>query len=309
LKPAKETPLTALRMASVLAEAGLPPGVFNVLPGFGADAGAALAGDPRVNHISFTGSIATGVQVMRQAAQNVVPVTLELGGKSPHVIFADADLEQALECVVKAMFTNAGQVCFAATRLLVQDKVYDAFVERCVARTKKIRVGPGRQNPDMGPLISREHRQRVMEYIALGQREGGEVLSGGRQPSDPACQRGYFLEPTLIAGLSHRSRVCQEEIFGPVLALLRFSSIEEAVRLANDTEYGLSAGVWTSNINCALRMAAEIKAGQIFINNYGSASVAAPFGGCKRSGFGRERGVEAMQHYTQVKSVAIRIRS
>jgi acyl-CoA reductase-like NAD-dependent aldehyde dehydrogenase len=309
LKPAEETPLTALRMATVLAEAGVPPGVFNVLPGFGSDAGAALTADPRINHISFTGSVETGIRVMQQAARNVVPVTLELGGKSPHVIFADADLDQALESVVKAMFTNAGQVCFAATRLFVQDKIYDAFVERCIARTKKIRVGPGRQNPDMGPLISERQRQSVMNYIALGQEEGGEVLLGGRRPSDAACQRGYFLEPTLMSGTSNQSRVCQEEIFGPVLTILRFSSTEEAIRLANDTEYGLAAGVWTTNINCALRMAAEIKAGQVFINNYAGGSVATPFGGCKRSGFGRERGVEAMQHYTQVKSVVIRIRS
>jgi aldehyde dehydrogenase (NAD+) len=309
LKPAKQTPLTALRMASLLAEAGLPAGVFNVLPGFGVDAGTALAGHPLINHISFTGSVETGVRVMQQAAKNVVPVTLELGGKSPHIIFADADLDHAVECVVKTMFTNAGQTCFAATRLLVQDKIHDAFVERCIARTKQIRIGPGRQNPDMGPLISEEHRRRVMEYIALGEQEGGRVLLGGAVPRDAACQRGYFLEPTLIAAKTNRSRLCQEEIFGPVLAVLQFSSMEEAIRLANDTEYGLAAGVWTSNIHCALRMAAEIKAGQVFINNYAGGSVASPFGGCKRSGFGRERGVEAMQHYTQVKSVVIRIRS
>jgi aldehyde dehydrogenase (NAD+) len=309
LKPAEETPLTALRMASLLAEAGLPAGVFNVLPGFGPDAGAALAGHPRVNHVSFTGSFETGVAVMQQAARNAVPVTLELGGKSPLVIFADADLEPALECVIKAMFTNAGQVCFAATRLLVQDKIYDDFVQRCVARVKKIRVGPGRQNPDMGPLISQNHRQRVMQYIETGEKEGGKLLSGGRVPSDPSCQRGFFLEPTLFAGMTNQSRICQEEIFGPVLSILRFSTMDEAIRLANDTQYGLAAGVWTSNVNCAHRMAAEIKAGQVFINDYGSSPVASPFGGCKRSGFGRERGVEAMQHYTQVKSVLLRIRS
>jgi acyl-CoA reductase-like NAD-dependent aldehyde dehydrogenase len=309
LKPAEETPLTALRMASVLAEAGLPAGVFNVIPGFGPDAGAPLAGHRDVNHISFTGSFETGVAVMQAAARNAVPVTLELGGKSPLIIFADADLDPALECVIKAMFTNAGQVCFAATRLLVQDKVYDAFVQRCIERVKKIRIGPGRLDPDMGPLISQNHRRRVMDYVEAGEKEGGKILAGGRIPADPVCQRGYFLEPTLFAGMSNQSRLCQEEIFGPVLSILRFSSVDEAIRMANDTQYGLAAGVWTKDVNCAHRMAAEIKAGQVFINDYGSSSVASPFGGYKRSGFGRERGVEAMQHYTQVKSVLFRIRS
>jgi len=309
LKPAKETPLTALRMASLLAEAGLPAGVFNVLPGFGADVGVALAGNAGVNHVSFTGSFETGVAVMQQAARNAVPVTLELGGKAPLIIFADANLDLALECAIKAMFTNAGQVCFAATRLLVQDKIYDGFVQRFVERVKRIHVGPGIENPDMGPLISHQHRQRVMQYIAVGEDEGGEILSGGRVPSDPSCQRGFFLEPTVFAGMSHQSRICQEEIFGPVLTILRFSSPDEAIRLANDTPYGLTAGVWTTNVDCAHRMAVEIKAGQIFINDYAGGSVASPFGGCKRSGFGRERGVEAMQNYTQVKSVLLRIRS
>jgi acyl-CoA reductase-like NAD-dependent aldehyde dehydrogenase len=309
LKPAEETPLTALRMAALLAEAGLPAGAFNVVAGFGAEAGAALAGHPCINHVSFTGSVETGISVMQSAAKNVVPVTLELGGKSPHIIFADADLEPALECVVKAMFTNAGQVCFAATRLLVQDKIYDDFVQRCVERTRKIRVGPGLQNPDMGPLISEEQRRRVVGYIELGQSEGGTILTGGKTPSDPACQRGYFLEPTIVAGVSNRAKICQEEIFGPVLTVHRFSSIDDAIRLANDTDYGLAAGVWTTNVNCAHRMAAEIKAGQVFINDYAGGSVASPFGGYKRSGFGRERGVEAMQHYTQIKSVHLRLRT
>ncbi len=309
LKPAEETPLTALRMGPLLAEAGFPAGVYNVVPGFGDDAGAALAGHPSINHLSFTGSVATGISVMQQAARNVVPVTLELGGKSPHIIFADADLEAALESVVKAAFANAGQVCFAGTRLLIQDGIHDDFVARCIERTTRVRVGPGLHDPDMGPLISAGQRERVLDYIELGRREGGEVLTGGKIPTDPACGRGYFLEPTLLGGISNQSRICQEEIFGPVLAVLRFSTPDDAVRLANESEFGLSAGVWTSNLDCAHRMAAQIKAGQIYINNYAGAPVASPFGGCKRSGFGRERGVEAMQHYTQVKSVIVRLKN
>lgn len=308
LKPAEETPLTALRMGPLLSEAGLPPGVLNVIPGFGEEAGAALASHPEVNHISFTGSVETGIEVMQQAARNVVPVTLELGGKSPNIVFADADLDAAIEGTMKAAFGNAGQVCCAGSRLLLEDNIYDDFVDRCVKRAKQIRVGPGLDDPDMGPLISEQQRQRVLGYVELGQNAGGRVLTGAQAPANPACQHGYFLEPTLIDGVSNTSRVAQEEIFGPVLTVLRFRTMEEATRLANESPYGLVAGVWTSNLDRAHRLAAQIQAGQVYINDFFSGSVASPFGGYKRSGFGRERGVEALQHYTQTKSVSIRLR-
>ncbi|PYU35696.1 MAG: aldehyde dehydrogenase [Acidobacteria bacterium] len=308
LKPAEETPLTALRFAKVLAEAGAPPGVFNVVPGFGPEAGAALASHPRVNHISFTGSVATGVEVMKRAAQNVVPVTLELGGKSPNIVFADADLDQALEGTIKAIFTNAGQVCCAGSRLLLEDSLYERFLTRLVDRTGKIQVGPGIEDPDMGPLISEEHRQRVLGYIRVGQEEGAKLILGGKAPVEPNCQGGYFLEPTLLTEVSNWARVAREEIFGPVLAIFRFRTAEEAIHLANDNPYGLAAGVWTSNLDRAHKVAAQIQAGQVYINDFFNGSVASPFGGYKRSGFGRERGMEALWHYTQVKSVCIRLK-
>lgn len=306
LKPATQTPLSALCMAGLLADAGIPPGVFNVVCGSGSEVGTALASHPGINHLAFTGSYEAGVSVMKLAANNVVPVTLELGGKSPNLIFADADLDRAVDVVIKAMFTNAGQLCFAATRLLVEESIANSFVARCVERAERLRVGPGIEDPDMGPLISAAHRDRVMEYIQIGQQEGGRLLTGGTIPSTPACQGGYFLNPTVIDGTPPSSRVCQEEIFGPVLTVLRFSSTAEAIRLANDTEFGLAAGIWTNRLDRAHQVAAAIKAGQIFINDYFSGSAASPFGGYKRSGFGRERGVEVMNHYTQVKNVCIR---
>ncbi|MGH2397144.1 MAG: aldehyde dehydrogenase family protein, partial [bacterium] len=237
----------------------------------------------------------------------IVPVTLELGGKSPNIVFQDADLETALEGTIKAIFVNAGQVCCAGTRLLLENSIYERFVDRLIERTRRITVGPGLEDPDMGPLISETQRKRVMSYIELGLNEGGRLLLGGRIPDAAACHRGYFVEPTLIDGVSNTARVAQEEIFGPVLTILRFSTEEEATRLANESPFGLVAGVWTANLDRAHRMASKIDAGQIYINDFFSGAVASPFGGYKRSGFGRERGLEALQHYTQVKSVCARI--
>lgn len=307
LKPGDETPLTALRLGEIFAEAGLPAGVFNVVPGVGREAGAALAAHPGVQHIAFTGSVATGIEVMKSAANNVVPVVLELGGKSPNIVFADADLDLALEGAVRAIFANAGQVCCAGSRLLVEEKLMDRFVPRLIERTRQLRVGPGIDNPDMGPLIAERQRQRVLEYVELGRREGGEVLCGGKAPSDPACARGYFVEPTLIARVSNRARVAQEEIFGPVLTIIPFRTLDEAIAIANESEYGLVAGVWTNNLNIAHHCANRIQAGQVYVNDFFSGSIALPFGGYKRSGFGRERGVEALGHYSQIKSVCVRL--
>jgi aldehyde dehydrogenase (NAD+) len=307
LKPAEETPLTAIRLARVLSEAGLPDGVFNVVPGTGPEAGAALVDHPLVRHISFTGSVETGVHVMQQAARRVVPLTLELGGKSPNIVLSDADIDLALTGAIQAIFTNAGQVCCAGSRLLLEDTIYQEFVDQLIERARRLRIGPGLDDPDMGPLISEAHRQRVLGYIALGKQEGGTVLFGGHAPHHPACRSGYFVEPTLLAGVSNSARVAQEEIFGPVLTIFRFHTEEEAIRLANDTPYGLVAGVWTSNLSRAHTLAARLQAGQVYINDFFSGSVASPFGGYKQSGFGRERGVEALQHYTQVKSVCVRL--
>ncbi len=307
LKPASQTPLTALRLGPLFAEAGLPAGVFNVVTGGGTDAGTALVGHPGINHVAFTGSLATGIDVMKRAAENVVPVTLELGGKSPNIVFADADLPAALAGAVRAIFTNAGQVCLAGSRLLLHRPVYDRFVSDLIDRTRRIRLGPALSDPDMGPLISDAQRGTVREFVELGRSEGGRVLTGGGVPSDPACRRGFFFEPTLVE-TTNSSRLAREEIFGPVLAIIPFRDDDEAVTLANDNPYGLVAAVWTTDIDRALRLASSIQAGQVFINDYFSGSVACPFGGYKRSGIGRERGIEALSNYTQIKSVTVRLK-
>jgi aldehyde dehydrogenase (NAD+) len=308
LKPAEQAPLTALYIGRLLTEAGVPPGVFNVVAGFGSDAGAALASHPGINHISFTGSLEVGIEVMRRAAANVVPVTLELGGKSPNIVFADADLDAALAGVIKGIFTNAGQVCCAGARLLLETSIYDDFLTRLIRRTKEIRLGPGIGDPDMGPLISQKQRRAVLAYIDSARTDGAEVVLGGAIPNDPLCRDGYFVEPTLLHGVANTTRIAREEVFGPVLTILPFRSDEEAVRLANDSPYGLVAGMWTSDVSRAHLLARQLDAGQIYVNEFFSGSTAIPFGGIKKSGFGRERGLEAFQHYTQVKSVSMRLK-
>jgi acyl-CoA reductase-like NAD-dependent aldehyde dehydrogenase len=244
---------------------------------------------------------------MRRAAANVTPVTLELGGKSPNIVLADADLPAAVEGALKAGFSNAGQVCCAGSRLLVQERVRDEFLSRLTERVARLRVGPGMDDPDMGPLISQRQQRRVLDYIELGRSEGGTLLCGGAQPGGPGCEGGYFVSPTLIDGVANTARVAQEEIFGPVVTVHPFVTLDEAARLANESPYGLVAGVWTRDLDAAHRLAARIQAGQVYVNDFFSGSVASPFGGYKRSGFGRERGVEAMYNYTQVKSVCVRL--
>ncbi|MCG3127982.1 MAG: NAD/NADP-dependent betaine aldehyde dehydrogenase [Phycisphaerae bacterium] len=309
LKPAEETPLTALRLGPIFAQAGLPPGVFNVVSGFGPEAGAALAGHPRVNHIAFTGSVETGIRVMQAAARNVVPVTLELGGKSPNIVFADAAIDRAVAGAVKAIFSNAGQVCCAGSRLLLQRSIHDEFVARLADAARRLRVGPGIDDPDVGPLISRQQRDAVLDFIDAARNSGGVLRCGGGVPAAPECQRGWFVEPTIIVGLPPDHPCAREEIFGPVLCVLPFDDDAQAVALANDNPYGLVAGVWTRDLDRAHRVAAQLHAGQVYVNDFFIGTVACPFGGTKRSGFGRERGVEALQHYTQVKSVCIRLGS
>lgn len=309
LKPAEDTPLTALRLAELAIEAGIPKGVLNVVPGLGPEAGAALADHSQINHLSFTGSVETGIEVMRRAARNVIPVTLELGGKSPNIVFGDADLDLAVDGAMKAIFANAGQVCCAGSRLLLEETIYEPFVERLVQRTRSLRLGPGMNDPDMGPLISAAQQEKVLDYIAGGEAGGGEIVHGGGKPADPACRNGYFVEPTLIANVSATAPVACEEIFGPVLTIFRFATEDDAVRLANESPYGLVAGLWTSNLDRAHKLAAQLQVGQVYVNDFFSGSVASPFGGYKRSGFGRERGVEALHHYTQTKGVCLRLRS
>jgi acyl-CoA reductase-like NAD-dependent aldehyde dehydrogenase len=273
----------------------------------GPEAGAALASHPAINQVTFTGSVEVGVLVAKMAADNVVPVVMELGGKSPNVVFADADLDLTVKGVANAIFQNAGQTCSAGSRLLVQRAAHDGLVERLAEHTRGMRIGPGVSDPDLGPIISRKQLQTVEGYVKIGRSEGAEVVAGGGRPADAALEKGFYFEPTLLDRVSPDMRVAREEIFGPVLAITMFDELEEAAELANRTDYGLVAGVWTRDINKALALASRIKVGQVYVNTYGAGGgVELPFGGYKKSGYGREKGLEALASYTQVKNVCIK---
>jgi aldehyde dehydrogenase (NAD+) len=306
VKPAEQTSLTALRLGELFRSTGFPSGVYNVVTGYGSEAGEALTTHPGIDGITFTGSVETGRRVMRAAAVHIRPVVLELGGKSPHIIFADADLDLAAVEVIKGIYSNAGQICSAGSRLLVEERIREPLLERVLALSQRLRVGAGMSRPDMGPLVSAEHYERVTGYIDLGRREGARVLAGGGRPE--GLERGYFVAPTVFDQVSGDMRIAQEEIFGPVLAALAFRDEDEALAIANGTPYGLVAGIFTNDINRALRLAAGIRAGQIYVNEYFAGGEETPFGGTKQSGFGREKGLATLHSYTQIKNVAIRLR-
>lgn len=304
LKPAEDACLTALMFAQIAAEAGLPAGALNVVPGTGAMAGSALASHAGVNHISFTGSTAVGVAVQAAAANNIVPVTLELGGKSPQLVFNDADLEAALPFLLRAGVQNAGQTCSAGSRILVQRGVYQQVVDMLAAKFSQLRVGPAIDNLDLGPLISGQQKATVTRFIEQGKRSGLTLAAEGIIV-DGAPADGHYVAPVLFTDVSAEHDLAQQEIFGPVVVVIPFDTEEQAVAIANGASYGLVAGVWTSNGARQMRLAHSIKAGQVFINNYGAGGgVELPFGGVGRSGHGREKGFEALYGFTTVKTVA-----
>jgi aldehyde dehydrogenase (NAD+) len=307
VKPAEDTPMSTIELAKLALSVGVPPGVLNVVTGFGEEAGAALTEHPLVRKIAFTGSVDTGSLIMRTASERLIPLTLELGGKSANIVFDDADLDAVARSSWTAFTIKSGQVCSAGTRLLVQANIYDEVVERLVARAKTATVGPGIDNPDIGPLATRAQFEKVTGYLKLGLEEGARVAVGGGSPSDAGLQAGNFVEPTIFADVDNSMRIAQEEIFGPVLCAIRFEDEEEAIRLANDTPYGLAAGIWTSDVSRAHRVAGALDSGQVYINEYFAGGIETPFGGFKSSGFGREKGFEALRYYSQLKTVTLRI--
>ncbi len=305
LKPAEEACLTALAFARIAQEAGFPDGAVNVVPGLGDEAGAALTAHAGVQHLSFTGSVATGRLVQAAAAQNTIPVTLELGGKSPQIVFADADLDAALPFLVNAGIQNAGQTCSAASRILVERAVYDAVVARMAERYRALKVGPALADLDVGPLISKRQHETVSSYLALARETGLPIAAQGTVVAD-APSGGHYVAPTLVAQVPGGHRLAQEEIFGPVQVVIPFDGEAEALAVANGTAYGLVAGVWTRDGGRQLRIARGLKCGQVFVNNYGAGGgVELPFGGVRHSGHGREKGFEALYGFSTLKTVAI----
>lgn len=304
LKPAEQTPLSAIRLGELALEAGLPPGVLNIVTGFGETAGAALAAHPDVDKVAFTGSTEVGKLIVQAAAGNLKKVTLELGGKSPNIVFDDADLKQATAGAANAIFFNHGQCCCAGSRLFVEDKIFDKVVEGVSESAKKIKVGPG-MNADttMGPLVSEEQFRRVRGYMEAGLNEGAKAVVGGKTVGN----RGYFVEPTVLVNTKPTMKVVQEEIFGPVVTAMPFKSVDEIAAEANNTTYGLAAGIWTKDIAKAHSLANKLKAGTVWINCYNVFDAAMPFGGYKQSGWGREMGKEALELYTETKAVCVRI--
>jgi phenylacetaldehyde dehydrogenase len=304
LKPAEQTPLSALRLGELVMEAGFPEGVVNVVPGYGETAGAALAAHPDVDKVAFTGSTEVGKLIVHAAAGNLKKVTLELGGKSPNVVFKDADLDAAIPGAAGAIFFNHGQCCCAGSRLYVEKSVFDRVVEGVAEAAKKIKVGSGLDpETNMGPLVSEEQLNRVCGYLEAGFSEGAKAMAGGKKASD----RGYFVEPTVLVNTQEHMKVVKEEIFGPVVTAMPFSDPEEIVPRANDSQYGLAAAVWTRDIGKAHRTAERLRAGTVWINCYNVFDAAMPFGGYKQSGWGREMGHEVLNNYTQTKAVCTKI--
>jgi betaine-aldehyde dehydrogenase len=305
LKPAEQTPLTALEFAGYLADAGVPPGVVNIITGFGETAGAPLVKHPDVNKVAFTGSASVGKAIVKMAADTVKRVTLELGGKSPNIFFADADFEAAIDGALFGVFINQGEVCSAGSRILVDKKIYSKFVEAMAAKAKTIRLGPPlERETKMGPLVSKEQFDRVRSYQELGKKEA-KLASGGGRPA--ALSRGYYVEPTIFYDVENSARIAQEEIFGPVAAVIPFTDEAAAIRIANDTPYGLAAAVWSRDIFKAFRVVKALRAGIVWVNHMQPTYVEAPWGGYKQSGFGRELGPWGIEEYLETKQVHINL--
>ncbi len=308
MKPAEITPLSSLKIAELMSEAGMPDGVVNIVPGLGSVAGQYLAEHPGVAKIAFTGSTATGRRIVQASAGNLKKVQLELGGKGANIVFEDANLTAAINGSAWAMFHNQGQACIAGSRLILQESIADEFLEKYIALAKSIRVGnPMDPNTEMGPLTSAQHRDRVLSYVDVAREQGGEILSGGKAPVDESLRDGCYVEPTIVRPRSYKDRVAQEEVFGPFVTVLTFKDEAEALKIANGTDYGLGSGLWTNNLQRAHRLARDIYAGMVWINSYKRVNPGSPFGGVGQSGYGREMGFDAMREYTQARSVWVNV--
>jgi aldehyde dehydrogenase (NAD+) len=306
LKPAEQAPLSSLRLGELCLEAGIPPGVVNVVPGFGA-AGAALAEHPDVDKITFTGSTEVGQKIIRASAGNIKRVTVELGGKSPNIVFADADLDAAVPGAAMAIFANSGQICSAGSRLFVERPIYDEFVEKVAAFADRLRVGdPMDPATQMGPVVSHEQLERIVGYLGVGREQGARLAAGGARISEGALAEGYFVRPTVFADVQDGMRIAREEIFGPVVAALPFDDIEDVVRRGNATTFGLGSGIWTRSLGNAHRVAKGLKAGSVWVNCYQQMDPAMPFGGYKMSGYGREGGAAHVEEFMNTKAVWIK---
>jgi acyl-CoA reductase-like NAD-dependent aldehyde dehydrogenase len=305
IKPSTETPLSMVEFVEIARQAGLPAGVLNVVTGRGSTVGDHLARHRDVDQLTFTGSVGAGIKVIQAAATHTIPTTMELGGKSPMLLFADADLDRSIDTVIAGMYTHAGQVCNAGTRLLVEESIQDEVVGRIHERISAMRLGHGLDDPDMGPLVSAAQKADVSRFYDLASSEG-KLLLGAELPTDERLRDGNFVRPGIVTGIDNSHRLAQEEIFGPLLAVIPFTTVDEAITMANDSDFGLVAGVYTQNVSTAMRAAQDLQAGQIYVNSFGvGLDVEFPFGGYKRSGFGREKGLEALAAYLQVKNVCV----
>ncbi len=306
-KPAETTPFTALLLGQLLVDAGLPAGVLNVIAGTGVSAGAPLVAHKKIRHITFTGSVATGVMVSQSAAQNVTRLTLELGGKSPFIVCDDANIDKAVEDCIWAIFENAGQICSAGSRLIINKRVKDEFLGKLIKRAETLSVGHGLKHRDVGAINNSVQLKKISEFVELAKKRGLSVILGGKAGADDTADSGYFYRPTIIDNVPASDPCVCEEIFGPVLSVQAFDTDEEVIELANGTNFGLMCGIYTSNIHRALRFARDIESGQVTINEYWAGGIAIPFGGVKYSGYGREKGLEAIGAYTSLKAVTFRI--
>ncbi len=306
LKPSQETSVTAMELARIIAEIGFPDGVVNVLSGFGSECGRELTSNRMVDKVAFTGSTPVGQDIMRSAAGTLKNVTLECGGKSANIVLDDADIDHAVDGALYAVFYHQGQCCEAGTRLLIPENIADGFVEKMVEKTKRMRIGdPANIQTDIGPLVSRKQQETVLSYIQKGNEEGGKLVTGGGIPSSEECRKGFFVEPTIFDRISNTSTIAREEIFGPVLSVIRYKDMQEAIAMANDSIFGLAGGVWSANPEKAMQVARQLRSGTVWINEWHLLSERAPFGGYKQSGIGREFGVEGLKEYMETKHIHI----